>query len=234
MQVKLIVAHGKNAGQEVPVPGPKFFIGRAEDCDLRSQCDQVSRHHCALLVEDGFVAVRDFGSKNGTFVNDQRVKPEAELKSGDRLKVGPLEFEVQFAVEVAGKKLPKVRSVQEVAVRTAAPPRPKPVQTSEDANLSEWLDETVPVPAAAADTTPLDPTQTIAMSTSKTATPKPEEPAPGTDRSSVLADEEPVVEEAEPAQPQVVGTFSGARTTDAASSRDAASKGLKNLFRHFG
>ncbi len=74
MQVKLIVTQGKNAGQEVPVPGPKFFIGRAEDCDLRPQSDLISRHHCALLVEDGYVAVRDFGSKNGTFVNDQRVK----------------------------------------------------------------------------------------------------------------------------------------------------------------
>jgi pSer/pThr/pTyr-binding forkhead associated (FHA) protein len=223
MHVKLIVVHGKNAGQEVPVPGPKFFIGRAEDCDLKPQSDEISRHHCALVVEDGYVAVRDLGSKNGTFVNEQRVKPDAELKSGDHLKVGPLEFEVQFAVEVGGKKLPKVRSVQEVAVRTAAPPRPKRVETSEEANLADWLEESDAAPVA--ETTTLDPTQTMTLNPGKPATAKPEKVPP----KPVV--EEPVDEEEEEAK--VVGTFSGSRKTEAASSRDAASKGLKNLLRHF-
>jgi pSer/pThr/pTyr-binding forkhead associated (FHA) protein len=228
MQVKLIVAHGKNAGQEIPVPGPKFFIGRADDCDLRPQSDLISRHHCALLVEDGYVAVRDFGSKNGTFVNDDRVKPDAELKSGDHLKVGTLEFEVQFTVEVAGKKLPKVQSVQEAVVRTVAPPRPKPVQASDDANLAEWLDETGPVPAGAAETTTLDPTQTITVGPTKPAAPKAEKPP----EEPVV--DEPIEEEEESDKPAVTSSFSNSRKTEAASSRDAASKGLKNLFRHFG
>jgi pSer/pThr/pTyr-binding forkhead associated (FHA) protein len=228
MQVKLVVAHGKHAGQEVTVAGPKFFIGRAEDCDLRPQSDLISRHHCALLVEDGYVAVRDFGSKNGTFVNEQRVKPQSELKSGDRLKVGPLEFEVQFAVEVGGKKLPKVRSVQEAAVRTAVPPRPKPVETSAEANLADWLEESDAAPIA--ETTTLDPTQTITLKAGKSAEPKTEpKPEAGPAESAV---EEP--SEEEEAAAKVVGTFSGSRKTDAASSRDAASKGLKNLLRHFG
>jgi pSer/pThr/pTyr-binding forkhead associated (FHA) protein len=220
MQVKLIVAHGKHAGQEVTVPGPKFFVGRAEDCDLRPQSDLISRHHCALLVEEGFVAVRDFGSKNGTYVNDQRVRTETELKSGDRLKIGPLEFEVQLAVEVGGKKLSKVRSVQEVAVRTAQPPRPKPVETTEEMDVDDWLEETAASPMV--DTTTMDPTQTINLNAAKPGEPNPHE-----------VPEEPATEE-EPEKAQVVGKFGGALKTDAASSRDAASKGLKSLFRHFG
>ncbi len=225
MQVKLIVAHGKHAGQEVTVPGPKFFVGRAEDCDLRPQSDLISRHHCALLVEEGFVAVRDFGSKNGTYVNDQRVRTEAELKSGDHLKIGPLEFEVQLAVEVGGKKLSKVRSVQEVAVRTAQPPRPKPVGTTEEMDVDDWLEETAASPMV--DTTTMDPTQTINLNAAKRADPNADEvPIEPTA-------EEPMTEE-EPKKAQVVGKFGGASKTDAASSRDAASKGLKSLFRHFG
>ncbi len=119
MEVKLVVANGKNAGRKIAVPGPKFFIGRAEDCQLRPNSDLVSRHHCVILIEDGFVAVRDFGSKNGTFVNDEQVRAEQELKNGDRLKVGQLEFTVELAVTVGGKKKPKVHSIQEAAVRAA-------------------------------------------------------------------------------------------------------------------
>ena len=98
MEVKLIVLHGKSAGKEVPVPGPKFFIGRAEDCHLRPQSDAVSRHHCAVLVEDGFVSVRDFGSKNGTFVNGERLLADHRLtaKAGFGLQAPGLVQHVVF------------------------------------------------------------------------------------------------------------------------------------------
>src|SRR6185295_4154930 len=104
MDLKLRVVEGKNAGQEISVPGSKFFIGRSEDCQLRPGSDLISRHHCVLLVEEGYVGVRDFGSKNGTYVNDERVVGERELKAGDRLSVGPLRFEVHLAHGLAAKK----------------------------------------------------------------------------------------------------------------------------------
>src|SRR5215813_12387999 len=104
MEVRLKVLVGPNAGKELPVAGPKFLIGRAEDCQLRPRSDLISRHHCVLLIEEGLVTVRDFGSKNGTLVNDARVRGECELKSGDKLVVGPLEFEVCIHVGVASKK----------------------------------------------------------------------------------------------------------------------------------
>ncbi|HEX7378052.1 MAG TPA: FHA domain-containing protein [Pirellulales bacterium] len=119
MDVKLKVLVGKNAGQELAVPGPKFFVGRAEDCQLRPRSDLISRHHCVLLIEESFVAVRDFGSKNGTLVNNERVTGERELKHGDRLVIGPLEFEVVVHVPAPSKKRPKVESVKEAAARTA-------------------------------------------------------------------------------------------------------------------
>jgi len=121
MEVKLVCIGGKQPGREIPVRGPKYFIGRAEDCHLRPGSQEVSRHHAVILVEDGFVAVRDFGSRNGTFVNGEPVRGERELKSGDRLRIGPLEFEVQLTVAVGGKKKPKVASVREAAARTAVP-----------------------------------------------------------------------------------------------------------------
>ncbi len=134
MEVKLVVVGGKNAGREIGVAGPKFFIGRSEDCHLRPGSDLVSRHHAVILVEDGFVSIRDFGSKNGTFVNDERVTTERELKTGDQLKIGPLAFEVQLTVDVGGKKKPKIHSVQEAAART--------VETADDElDIGDWLEE---------------------------------------------------------------------------------------------
>jgi len=132
MEVRLKVLVGKSAGQELLIPGPKFFIGRAEDCQLRPRSDLISRHHCALLVEDGFLAIRDFGSKNGTLVNGERVAGERELKAGDKLTVGPLEFEVCILATTAAKKRPKVESIKEAAARTA--------EGSDDKiDVSQWL-----------------------------------------------------------------------------------------------
>ena len=111
------------------------MIGRAEECQLRPRSDRVSRRHCEIFLEKGLAAIRDFGSKNGTFVNDERLQGERELKNGDHLKIGPLEFEVQLSVSVSGKRKPKVHNVQEAAARTveSAP--------GEELDVSNWLED---------------------------------------------------------------------------------------------
>ena len=154
MEVKLVVIGGGNAGQSVPVAGPKFFIGRSEECQLRPNSDLVSRHHCAIMVDEGLVTVRDFGSRNGTFVNGERIRGEEELKAGDKLSVGPLEFEVQFGVSLGGPKKSKVHNVEEAAARTVESAK-APAATDDEMDISDWLG------AEGADTThdtrPIDP-----------------------------------------------------------------------------
>lgn len=120
MEVRLKVLVGKNVGQELLVPGPKFFVGRAEDCQLRPRSDLISRHHCVLLIENDFVAVRDFGSKNGTLVNDQRILGERELKSGDKLVIGPLEFQVLIQSAVAASEATSPVVVASAGMSTTA------------------------------------------------------------------------------------------------------------------
>jgi len=69
---------------------PEFLIGRADDCDVRLIDKSVSRHHCAIAVDitANSVRVRDMESRNGTFVNDERVPGVCALQDGDRLTVG--------------------------------------------------------------------------------------------------------------------------------------------------
>jgi pSer/pThr/pTyr-binding forkhead associated (FHA) protein len=134
MELSIKLLSGRSKGQEIRIPTNKFLIGRADDCHLRPHSDLISRHHCVLLVEEGFCAVRDFNSRNGTFVNDEAVVGQRELHNGDRMKVGNLEFEVQLSSSVGGKKRPKVKNVKDVAQRTAAGG-----SGSEDEDISDWL-----------------------------------------------------------------------------------------------
>jgi predicted component of type VI protein secretion system len=135
MGLKLKVLDGKHAGQEVPVPGNRFFIGRAEDCQLRPGSDLISRHHCVILVEDGYIGVRDLGSKNGTQVNGESVVGERELISGDHLKVGPLEFEVVVSTGVGGQKRPAITGgIKEAATRAA-----DSIANSNTVDVSQWI-----------------------------------------------------------------------------------------------
>jgi predicted component of type VI protein secretion system len=133
MDLKLKVAEGKNVGQEISVNCKKFLIGRAEDCHLRPGSELISRHHCAIVVEDGYIGVRDFGSKNGTYVNDERIVGERELKTGDRLTIGHLHFEVHVAHGLGTKKQPPVGNVKEAVARTASNAAKDPL------DVTQWL-----------------------------------------------------------------------------------------------
>lgn len=148
MEMKLVVATGKNAGKVLPIEGPKFVIGRAANCQLRPSSDLVGQQHCAILFEEGRVVVEDLGSQTGTLVNGQRISGQQELKSGDRLKIASLEFDVQLTVAVGGKKKPKIHNVQEAAARTV-----ETTSSADEASITDWLSQ--PDPSAA----PLESTQ---------------------------------------------------------------------------
>jgi pSer/pThr/pTyr-binding forkhead associated (FHA) protein len=119
MQVKLKVLSGKNAGQLLPVAVDPFLIGREAACHLRPKSDAIAPRHCQLTKRDDGLVLADLGSATGTFVNGQKIEGQHELQPGDRLRVGPLEFEVQIEYELGGKKREKVKDIRDVAARTA-------------------------------------------------------------------------------------------------------------------
>jgi predicted component of type VI protein secretion system len=139
MLVKLKVVSGSQAGKEIKVSLAKFFIGRGDDCHLRPQSDLISRHHCAIIVEDGQAIIRDLKSRNGTIVNGEKITGDVVLKMGDHLKVGPLEFEVAIDHGLGGAKKPKVADVKDAAARVAEPEKKK--DDTIDDSISSWLEE---------------------------------------------------------------------------------------------
>jgi predicted component of type VI protein secretion system len=137
MEIRLVVIAGKQAGMEILVRRPKFLIGRGEDCQIRPQNHLVSRKHCGILIEKDGVAIEDYGSTNGTFVNGEKIQQRRVLNSGDRIRIGSLELEARWATGAADAKKPKVHSVQEAAARTVA----SAAVANDDAEISKWLAE---------------------------------------------------------------------------------------------
>ena len=85
-------------------------IGRAEDCNvIVDTVGDVSRQHCGISVfEDGTTVVRDFGSRNGSFVNGERIgEQEIRLGNGDVVRLGKyVEFVFEDTKRAAGASRP--------------------------------------------------------------------------------------------------------------------------------
>ena len=77
----------------IPGDGVKT-VGRAPRADFIVDAAMVSRLHCRLTAAGDRLEVVDLSSTNGTFVNDKRIE-QAEVASGDRLRVGRVEFVVE-------------------------------------------------------------------------------------------------------------------------------------------
>ena len=110
MDVKLIVVVGKAKGRAIPLPSTVVTIGRGQDCHLRPHCRLVSKLHCAIARWAGKVVVRDLKSCNGTFVNEQRVHGEIQVKDGDMLRIGTLRFTLQ--IQASSEEVPTLQVVR--------------------------------------------------------------------------------------------------------------------------
>lgn len=92
-------------GVFVDVKGEVFVVGSAADADLRLEDDTVSRRHASLALRGDECWVRDESSRNGTFVNGQRLGGKDRLlRDGDILGFGP------FAYRFLDRAVPHVRT----------------------------------------------------------------------------------------------------------------------------
>jgi DNA-binding winged helix-turn-helix (wHTH) protein len=59
----------------------------------------VSRHHAHLTLDNGVWTLRDLGSANGTFHNDQLIEGAVAVNGGDRVRFGHIAFYILSSVE---------------------------------------------------------------------------------------------------------------------------------------
>ena len=84
----LTVLTGSAAGQLYRCSKAAVELGRAPDSDIKIDDDGVSRRHARIRADTGRAWVSDLDSRNGTFVNGERITGEVELHDGDKLQVG--------------------------------------------------------------------------------------------------------------------------------------------------
>jgi pSer/pThr/pTyr-binding forkhead associated (FHA) protein len=78
------------------LPPGDHEIGRLPGMSVQIEGSGVSRHHSMLRVSASEVTAEDLGSKNGTYVNGQRIVGVRRLIHGDKLAIGEIKFKVLF------------------------------------------------------------------------------------------------------------------------------------------
>lgn len=78
--------------KDIELSGEPLSIGRSREADIPLIDDKVSRVHCGIRLSEGDFYIKDLKSRNGTFVNGQRIEDTQKLKPGDRIQIGSTVF----------------------------------------------------------------------------------------------------------------------------------------------
>ncbi len=81
-KITIEIIKGEGAGQKFEYEdAERIFVGRQADCGIVLPEKTVSRYHCLLDINPPTVKLQDFGSLNGTFLNDVKIGQRERDKS---------------------------------------------------------------------------------------------------------------------------------------------------------
>ncbi len=124
MKAQFKFLSGARAGQVEAFRKGYIGLGRHPLSDVRFDAERdldVSSRHAAIVRKtEGFV-LQDLGSRNGTFVNGQRITGDTLLKGGDVIGFGVNGPALEFAVIETDTDLPPTTAAEGLAERTSLP-----------------------------------------------------------------------------------------------------------------
>ena len=86
-KVTFEIIKGELEGKKFEYENPdRVFVGRQEDCGIVLPENTVSRYHCLLDINPPVVKLQDFGSLNGTFLNEVKIGQRDRDKSWEEAK----------------------------------------------------------------------------------------------------------------------------------------------------
>ncbi len=97
LKAKLVVVGGDAKAKEVNLRLP-CVIGRGREASLTLPHPLVSRLHTEIFEKDGKLFVKDLGSLNGTFLNNNRLESEQPLEPNQLLTLGNVTFRAVYEI----------------------------------------------------------------------------------------------------------------------------------------
>lgn len=104
----LVVVSGTLAGRSFVITTAGLRVGRDPENEIVLADEGTSRQHARVILHNGAIWVQDAGSRNGIFVNGERVPDHRQVNPGDRVQVSATVFEVQLSLPAPAASLPPV------------------------------------------------------------------------------------------------------------------------------
>jgi pSer/pThr/pTyr-binding forkhead associated (FHA) protein len=81
---------GSNTGHVWELKEPRCVLGRHPDCDIPVDQLDASRHHAQIVAVGSDFFIEDLHSRNGTFVNRERLAKRRQLRDGDSIRISEM------------------------------------------------------------------------------------------------------------------------------------------------
>ncbi len=88
LEAALVVIYGLELGRKYDLAQEETLIGRSSKAEIQVDQESISRNHASVSNTSRGVFIKDLESTNGTFVNDEAVEGEVQLRNGDLVKIG--------------------------------------------------------------------------------------------------------------------------------------------------
>jgi pSer/pThr/pTyr-binding forkhead associated (FHA) protein len=150
MRFVLQLVSGADAGKRLIIePGKSGRFGRSQDAELVASEPHISRMHFRIDCSQSGCRIVDLQSRNGTFVNDERVT-EADVRPGDEIRAGEtkltLRIERDFVPPAAEKRVEPQR-IETPTIRRPPPGEPVSPKPPVDSHAT-FAKVPTPIPSA--------------------------------------------------------------------------------------
>lgn len=98
---KLRIVGGPYSGRERTLGDKVVSIGRDSDATIQILDRSASRFHCEVFPVGGMWFVRDLLSKNGTYLNAEKLEDEELLREGDVIRIGATELVFESGIAIS-------------------------------------------------------------------------------------------------------------------------------------
>lgn len=100
-------------GGRCTLPEGEHVIGRDADATVVLDSPSVSRRHARILIGANRATLEDLGSKNGTHLNEKRVRTPEPLEDGDKLRVGAVALTFRILASAASTQTVSSRELDD-------------------------------------------------------------------------------------------------------------------------